>query len=234
MVDKMKEKGKASLVITEDDKASSKEIQRYQLILEHEPSSLVFAALAEAFRKKKQLKQAIDICKKGLRVHPNFMSGRVALARACADAGKIDEARKELEKVVLATPDNLVAQRLLANIYKEKHDLDRLEKALHHILAVDAQDKDAKEMLRWIEGQQGVVPDSVENKWFQREIVTRTLAEIYALQGYHEKAFEIYRKLSWQQSGNPIFHRRLAELKEKAVQRMVRMKGREDTKGFHN
>ena len=124
MVDKIKNKGKKNpVVVPGDDQETSQEIIQYQQILEREPSSLVFAALAEAFRKKKQLKQAIDICKKGLRVHPNFLSGRVALARACADAGNIDDAQKELEKVVMATPDNLVAQRLLVNIYKQKHDL---------------------------------------------------------------------------------------------------------------
>ncbi len=206
------------------------EIARYQQILSREPSSLVFASLAEAYRKKKLLKQAISTCKKGLRFHPNFVGGRVALAWAYLDSGQTEHARDELERVVLKVPDNLVAQRLLADIYKEKRDLDNLEKTVHRILSLDPQDNGARKLLAWKELQSPEKPVSNEIDHSNGEIVTKTLAEIYASQGYNEKAFEIYKKLSKQNPDNPLFHECLAEIKGKIVHRLTRVKAREGAK----
>jgi tetratricopeptide (TPR) repeat protein len=88
-------------------------LKRYQ----DDPKSRVFAPLAEAYRKAGLLDEAIDICRDGLRVHPNFIGGRVAMARALFDKGQYQEVVKELEPVVLDAPDNLVAQKLLAESY---------------------------------------------------------------------------------------------------------------------
>ncbi len=88
-------------------------LKRYQ----EDPSSRVFAPLAEAYRKAGLLDEAIDICRDGLRVHPNFIGGRVALARAFFDKKFYEDVVKELEPVVMDAPDNLIAQRLLADSY---------------------------------------------------------------------------------------------------------------------
>jgi tetratricopeptide (TPR) repeat protein len=77
----------------------------------------VFAPLAEAYRKAGLLDEAIEICRDGLRIHPHFIGGRVALARALFDKGEYLQTVKELEPVVLDAPDNLVAQKLLAESY---------------------------------------------------------------------------------------------------------------------
>lgn len=208
---------------------SSADIQRYKEILSREPSSLVFAALAEAYRKMDLFDQAIETCKKGLRSHPNFVSGRVALARAYMGAGHSDLALKELEKVVHAVPENIVAQKLLARIYREKSDVDKLEGTLHRILALDISDETAKKELAQLHeanGRQESVSSSLKQR---KEIVTKTLAEIYASQGCYEKAFDIYQRLSWEEPGIPAFHERLADLKEKILHRAPRIKTREET-----
>ena len=88
-------------------------LKRYQ----EDPTSRVFAPLSEAYRKAGLLDEAIDICRDGLRVHPNFIGGRVALARAFFDKRFYADVIKELEPVVMDAPDNLVAQRLLADSY---------------------------------------------------------------------------------------------------------------------
>ena len=88
-------------------------LKKYQ----DDPSSRVFAPLAEAYRKAGLLDEAVEICRDGLRIHPHFIGGRVALARALFDKGQYNEVTKELEPVVLDAPDNLVAQKLLAESY---------------------------------------------------------------------------------------------------------------------
>src|SRR3954447_12629683 len=84
-------------------------LRKYQ----DDPSSRVFAPLAEAYRKAGLIKEAVEIAREGLRVHPHFVGGRVALARALFDQEKFEEVADELGKVVQDAPDNLVAQRLL-------------------------------------------------------------------------------------------------------------------------
>lgn len=85
-------------------------LKKYQ----DDPTSRVFAPLAEAYRKAGLVNEAIEIAREGLQVHPHFVGGRVALARALFDNKKYDEVVQELSAVVQDAPDNLVAQRLLA------------------------------------------------------------------------------------------------------------------------
>ncbi|MEK6579606.1 MAG: hypothetical protein AABZ55_10305 [Bdellovibrionota bacterium] len=84
-------------------------LKKYQ----ENPSSRVFAPLAEAYRKAGLIDEAIDIAREGLRVHPRFVSGIVALARALFDKKKYAEVTQELSWVVRDVPDNLVAQKLM-------------------------------------------------------------------------------------------------------------------------
>lgn len=79
-----------------------------------DPTSRVFAPLAEAYRKSGLVDQAIEIAREGLRIHPHFVGGRVALARALFDKKQYSEVLDELLSVVRDVPDNLVAQRLFA------------------------------------------------------------------------------------------------------------------------
>ena len=85
-------------------------LKRYQ----ENPGSRVFAPLAEAYRKAGLIDEAIDIAREGLAVHPTFIGGRVALARALFDRQSYEEVIEELKSVVVDAPDNLVAQRLMA------------------------------------------------------------------------------------------------------------------------
>jgi len=92
-------------------------IYHYLKKYQEDSSSRVFAPLAEAYRKAGLLDEAIDIARDGIRIHPHFIGGRVALARALFDKRQFAEVVKELEPVVLDAPDNLVAQKLLAESY---------------------------------------------------------------------------------------------------------------------
>jgi predicted Zn-dependent protease len=85
-------------------------LKKYQ----EDPSSRVFAPLAEAYRKAGLADEAIEIAREGLQLHPGFVGGRVALARALFDKSKFSEVVEELQNLVQDVPDNLVAQRLLA------------------------------------------------------------------------------------------------------------------------
>jgi len=218
--DKGGKTGKKTAPLHPDGTGDVEEINRYREILARESSSLVFAALSEAYRRRNMLDQAIAVCKTGLHHHPGFVSGRVALARAYVDKGDTDRAVKELERVILTAPDNLIAQGLLLAIYEEKHDWDNLEKTVHRILSLDPQDERARKSWQTLRTQPTVGENGAGGEY--REIVTQTLAEIYASQGYYDKAFGIYRKLSVQEPENPNLHERLADLKQQILHRSPR------------
>lgn len=90
------------------------QIYHYLKKYQDDPTSRVFAPLAEAYRKAGLPDEAIEICREGLRVHPTFVGGRVALARALFDRKRYEEVVDELKPVIEDVPDNLVGQRLLA------------------------------------------------------------------------------------------------------------------------
>ena len=90
------------------------QIYHYLKKYQADPRSRVFAPLAEAYRKAGLLEEAIVICRDGIRNHPNFIGGRVALGRALFDKGDYEATVKELAPVVVDAPDNLVAQKILA------------------------------------------------------------------------------------------------------------------------
>ncbi|MSP18384.1 MAG: tetratricopeptide repeat protein [Bdellovibrionales bacterium] len=99
-------------------------IRRYQ----EDPTSRVFAPLAEAYRRLGRLDEAIDICLEGLKHHPEFPGGRVSLARCFFDKKKYVAAKEQLEMVVHISSDNILAQRLLGDCFVE---LQENEQALH-------------------------------------------------------------------------------------------------------
>lgn len=85
-------------------------LKKYQ----EDPQSRVFAPLAEAYRKSGMVDEALEIAQEGLKHHPHFVGGRVALARALFDKKRFEEVVSELAQIVRDVPDNIVAQRLMA------------------------------------------------------------------------------------------------------------------------
>lgn len=81
--------------------------------LDKEPGSRLFAQLAEELRKAGELDEAISVARDGLAKHPAYASARMTLGRALFDLGDLQAARTELEIVVAAAPDNILACRLL-------------------------------------------------------------------------------------------------------------------------
>ena len=82
-----------------------------------DPASIVFAALAEEYRKAGRIDEAIETCRAGLERHPAYLSARVTLGRALIEKGEFREARTHLEQVVRQAPENLAAIRALAEIH---------------------------------------------------------------------------------------------------------------------
>ena len=96
--------------------------ERYQIMLEKDPRSQVFAPLAEAYRKMGLLEEAFRICVRGVQYHPHFAGGRMAMAKVLIDRENMMGAMAELEKVVELSPDNILAHQMLGELFlKQKN-----------------------------------------------------------------------------------------------------------------
>ena len=73
-------------------------IEKCQRILDQDPNSQIFAALAEAYRKKGDLDKSFRICKNGLRVHPSYGSAHLVMAKINLDRGLYDWAEIEVKR----------------------------------------------------------------------------------------------------------------------------------------
>src|SRR4051812_21182414 len=96
------------------------EIKELSKKLEQNPDSMVFVQLADAYRRSGDLEKCVEICAQGLERHPTYTTARTILGRAYLDLGKLDEASAEFKKIELSDPENIVAQRMLGQIFMQK------------------------------------------------------------------------------------------------------------------
>lgn len=128
-------------------------IYQYLKKYQEDPGSRVFAPLAEAYRKAGLVDEAIEIAREGLRIHSGFVGGRVALARALFDKKQYAEVIHELTPVTRDVPDNLVAQRLLAESHLMLGRVAEALDAYKMLLYFSPQDSEVAKMVRELESQ---------------------------------------------------------------------------------
>ena len=109
--------------------------------LDKDPGSRLFAQLAEELRKEGRFEDAIAVAQTGLQKNPNYPSARLTLARAQLDAHRPAEARSELEQIVRASPDNILASRLLGEALQSLGDHDEALRQFEHTLRLSPDDK---------------------------------------------------------------------------------------------
>ena len=95
--------------------------------VQQDPASIAFAQLAEEYRRAGQLTNAVETCRAGLDLHPEYASARVTLGRTFLAMGRFDDASAELNQVLAAAPANLAARRALAETRRAQ---SRLPEAL--------------------------------------------------------------------------------------------------------
>jgi len=114
-----------------------------------DPASIAFAQLAEERRRKGDNEEAVAICRAGLAYHPDYLSARVTLGRALVELGRLDEAQTELTLVLTLAPDNLAANRAIAEMYQLRGQLS--EALVHYKRALAKYDPDLEHQVERIE-----------------------------------------------------------------------------------
>lgn len=126
-------------------------IEKFQILLQKDPNSQVFAPLAEAYRELKMLREAENTIRTGMKRHPNFVSGLVTMAKIMRDLGKLQEAIPPLKKAIQLSPENILAHQLLAEIYlATKQPKDSL-KAFKMVLFLNPKSQMAQKAIQKLE-----------------------------------------------------------------------------------
>ncbi len=131
----------------------SPEIVKLTEKMTKDPVSTLFFPLAEEYRKCGMLDEAIVLLTDGLKNHPNFLSARVSLGKIYLQKGIIPDARREFEKVIQFAPDNLLAQKKLAMIYRDEGERDKALHSCRTLLLLNPNDEEIKKIRAELEAE---------------------------------------------------------------------------------
>jgi predicted Zn-dependent protease len=113
----------------------SPRIEELRHRLDVDPASVLFADLAEEYRRDGRFAEAVQTCRLGLARQPRFLSARVTLGRCLVELNDLECAQAELEIVRRLAPTNIGALQVLAEVYERRGlAIDALE---CHRAAVD-------------------------------------------------------------------------------------------------
>lgn len=192
------------------------EISRLELLHAAHPDGLVFPHLADAYRRAGRYTQAERLLLAGLRRHAEYSSAHVVMGRLRLDQGRRDEAEQAFRRVLDLDPDNQAALECLGELAVSAGRLDealsRLRR-LRRLKADEVLDARIAELERRFDGA-GLVETNGNGHGAPRvgratgtasadalpseeagEVVTETMAELYARQGLYQRAAGVYRRL---------------------------------------
>ncbi len=120
--------------------------------LEHafatDPTSDAYRPLTEAYLAAGRFMEAMVVCKKGVKAHPDDPSARVLLARVYADQGKDRKALEELGGVLAAFPTFVAANRLAGTLHFRLGEREPGEAALRRAAEAAPNDPEVLELLQ--------------------------------------------------------------------------------------
>lgn len=112
-------------------------IEKCRKILDVDPNSQIFAALADAYRKKGDFDNAFRICQNGLKIHPSYGSAHIVMAKINLDRGLYDWAMVEAKKAAKIDGKSRTIELLLAEIYIYRGEFQSAVKLLKKLHQAD-------------------------------------------------------------------------------------------------
>ncbi|MBD3331680.1 tetratricopeptide repeat protein [candidate division GN15 bacterium] len=153
-------------------------ISKCQKILDEDPNSQIFAALAEAYRKKGELDKAFQVCQNGLRIHPSYGSAHLVMAKVNLDRGQYDWAEIEAQKAAEIDGYTRAVELLLAEVYIYKGEFSAAIKMLKRLHEADPQNTQISKLLeiarRLPEEQRQLAPQGPDAAATQEEAMQET------------------------------------------------------------
>jgi hypothetical protein len=130
-------------------------IEELRRKLEKEPTPRAYGALAEELRKAGEFADAIRVSREGVEKSPAYPTLRVTLGRALLEHGDLEDARQELQRVLQAVPDNILAERYLGEALEGLGDKSGARRQYLKALALAPGDAQLVARLRALHGGDG-------------------------------------------------------------------------------
>ncbi len=144
-------------------------IEKYSSAFEKDPTSRVFAPLAEGYRKAGLATKAMEILKIGIRNNPSYLQGYISLASCYTDLGEYNLAYTTLRPLISENRDNIRLQKLFGeNCVELGHHEEALE-SYKYLLFLNPKDQEVSKMVSKIEDSYlpTVEPQIIENELFE-------------------------------------------------------------------
>jgi len=127
------------------------DIEKYQILMQQNPRSKVFAPLADAYRKMGMLKEAAEVCESGIHYNPDFAGGRLVMARILMERKDYSQAIEELKKATELAPENILAHLLLAENYIAEKQSKLALRSYKMVLFLNPEHERAKKAIQKLE-----------------------------------------------------------------------------------
>ncbi len=151
-------------------------IEIFRAVLAMDPQAPVFVELAETLIQDGQAEAALEVCRQGLRRHPDLLAGRVALVDALMAAGRTKEAQEALAAV----------KRQAVSASLSLGRLAELESQLLRAASIETASSES-EPAAW--------RDEIDDQAAVGDLASPTLADLYLNQGQPEAAVHVYKRL---------------------------------------
>lgn len=202
------------------DRSLLDDIERFEAEYAQRPDGLVFARLADAYRKTGDPLRALSILEEGLRRHPNYFSALIVQGRTLRDVDRPDDAERAFRRVLELDAENLVALQALGELARERGDLDEAAEWYERLTLVDPLNEDAARAFEELAARDmrqatEVIARELATTEAERpsgpslppsrpaddpairdpDLLTQTMAELYVSQGLFEEAEAVYLEL---------------------------------------
>jgi tetratricopeptide (TPR) repeat protein len=106
-------------------RTAEKNSEQLKQLFGKKPDSLLFSRIADLYRKDGDINRAIELCQKGLEAHPEYVTGRIILGRCYIENENYDSAIDEFTSVCKIDRKNLVAIKMLADVFVKRGETDK-------------------------------------------------------------------------------------------------------------
>ncbi len=206
--------------VAAEEGALAATIRRYEERLARDPGSLVFAPLADAYRKARRVPEAVRLCREGLERYPQYVTARLILAKALLDDGNPDAALDEVKAILIASPHEAQAHRLAGDLQRRAGALGEAVRHLEQAVRLDPGDRESRALLDVL-GAGGTVPDNSALKQLLADDTFATLSfgTLCLEQGLVDEAAQIFLRLLSRDPGHARARERLEEALRLKTQR---------------
>jgi tetratricopeptide (TPR) repeat protein len=146
------------------------EVKFLQGKLEKKEDSILFARLADAYLQMDRIDEAIELCEKGIKKHPFYVTGHYVLGKCYLKKKLFDQAEKELKRVLLFDPKYIAAHRDYGELMAQIGWHNTCEMSYEEILRFDPFNETAKKRLIELKQAKTIAPIETSEEPIEEEL----------------------------------------------------------------